>query len=130
MLKHLNGLLCLQFKRRKWLLYYVTIEWYCGVNSFTYGYFSVLKKMVEYSQVKVISKDLVNIFFNIDFKCFLIFKPSVYVFSHLLYIQILMYGNLDFLVKALSVVGVLYVSVLMSLFIFRQKIIAISRPKR
>ena len=86
--------------------------------------------MVEYSQVKVISKDLVNIFFNIDFKCFLIFKPSVYVFSHLLYIQILMYGNLDFLVKALSVVGVLYVSVLMSLFIFRQKIIAISRPKR
>ena len=92
--------------------------------------FSVLKKIVEYSQVKVISKDLVNIFFNIDFKCFLIFKPSVYVFSHLLYIQILMYGNLDFLVKALSVVGVLYVSVLMSLFIFRQKIIAISRPKR
>ena len=42
----------------------------CGVNSFTNAYFSVLKKMVEYFQVKVISKDLVNIFFNIDVKCF------------------------------------------------------------
>ena len=68
MLKYLNGLLCLQFERRIWVLDYLTIEWYCGINSFTYAYFSVLKKMVEYS--KVISKDLLNIFFNIDFKCF------------------------------------------------------------
>ena len=37
--------------------------------------------MVEYSLVKIIPKALVNIFFNKDFKCFLIFKPSVYVFS-------------------------------------------------
>ena len=121
MLKHLNGLLCLQCKRRKWVLDYPTIDVVCGVNSFTYGYFSVLKKTVEYSQVKLISKDLVNIFFNIDFKCFYIFKPSVYVFSDLLYIQILMCRNLDFLIKALTVFGVIFVSALMSLFIFCQK---------
>ena len=63
MLKHLNGLLCLQFERRIWVLDYLTIEWYCVlIASPTH--------IVEYSQVKVISKDLVNIFVNIDFKCF------------------------------------------------------------
>ena len=41
-----------------------------------------------------------------------------------------MYRNLDFLVKALSVVDVLFVSALLSLLIFRQKIIAIFRPKK
>ena len=40
-----------------------------------------------------------------------------------------MYQNLDFLVKALTVLGALFVSALMSLFIFRQKIVAIFRPK-
>ena len=54
----------------------------------------------------------------------------MYVFSGPLYIQILMYRNLDFLVKALSVVGALFVSALMSLFVFRQKIVAIFRPKK
>ena len=44
-------------------------------------------------------------------------------------IQIVMYRNLDFLVKALTVVGFLFVSALISLFIFRQKIVAIFRPK-
>ena len=44
-------------------------------------------------------------------------------------IQILVYQNLDFLVKALTVLGALIVSVLMSLFIFRQKIVVIFRPK-
>ena len=43
-------------------------------------------------------------------------------------IQILVYQNLDFLVKALTVLGALFVSVLMSLFIFRQKIVVIFRP--
>ena len=60
MLKYLNGLLCLQFKRPKWVSGYPTSEWYCGINSFT-RHFSVIKKMVEYSLVKVISKDLVKI---------------------------------------------------------------------
>ena len=54
----------------------------------------------------------------------------MYVFSDLLYIQILMYRNLDFLVKGLSVVDVLFVSALLSLLIFRQKIVAIFRPKK
>ena len=54
----------------------------------------------------------------------------MYVFSDLLYIQILMYRNLDFLVKALSVVGALFVSALMSLFVFRQKIVAFLDQKR
>ena len=53
----------------------------------------------------------------------------MYVFTDLLYIQILIHQNLDFLAKALSVVGVLFVSALMSLFTFRQKIVAIFRPK-
>ena len=53
----------------------------------------------------------------------------MYVFSDLLYIQILIYRNLDFLVKALTVVGVLFNSALMSLFISRQKIVAIFKPK-
>ena len=39
-----------------------------------------------------------------------------------------MHQNLDFLAKALSVVGV-FVSALMSLFTFRQKVVAIFRPK-
>ena len=83
MLKYLNDLLCLQFKRRpKWVFDYHTTEWYCGIKSFTYGYFFVLKKMAEYSLVKITFKTLVNIFFNKDFKCFLIFKASAYVFSH------------------------------------------------
>ena len=54
----------------------------------------------------------------------------MYVFSGPLYIQILMYRNFDFLVKALSVVDALVVSALMSLFVFRQKILAIFRPKK
>ena len=44
-------------------------------------------------------------------------------------IQILMYRNLDFFVRALTVVGILFLSALMSLFIFRPKIAAIFRPK-
>ena len=52
--------------------------------------------------------------------CFL--RPTVKI-------QIVMYRNLDFLVKALTVVGFLFVSALISLFIFRQKIVAIFRPK-
>ena len=52
--------------------------------------------------------------------CFL--RPTVKI-------QFFMFRNLDFLVKALTVVGVLFVSALMSLFIFRQKIVAIFRPK-
>ena len=52
--------------------------------------------------------------------CFL--RPTVKI-------QIFMFRNLDFLVKALTIVGVLFVSALMSLFIFRQKIVAIFRPK-
>ena len=69
MLKHLNGLLCLQFKRRERVLYYLKLSGIVVSNSFTHGNFSVLKKMVGFAQVKIISKDLVNIFFNIDFKC-------------------------------------------------------------
>ena len=34
MLKHLNGLLCLQFKRCKWVLDYDKIEWSCDIKSF------------------------------------------------------------------------------------------------
>ena len=52
--------------------------------------------------------------------CFL--RPTVKI-------QIVMYRNLDFLVEALTVVGFLFVSALISLFIFRQKIVAIFRPK-
>ena len=33
-LKLLNGLLCFQFKRCKWVLNYLKIEWYCGIKSF------------------------------------------------------------------------------------------------
>ena len=43
MWKYLNGLLCLQFKRRKWVLDYGKIGWYCGIKSFTYEHCSVLK---------------------------------------------------------------------------------------
>ena len=78
--------------------------------------------MVEFSQVKVISQDLVNIFFNTIFQTFSVFSQT-YREN-----QILMHRNLDFLVKALAVVGVLFVSALMSSFIFLQKI-AIFRPK-
>ena len=69
MLKHLNDLLCNSNIVNECC---VTLNLSGIVVSivFTYGYFSVLKKMVEFSQVKVISKDLVNIFFNIDFKYF------------------------------------------------------------
>ena len=70
MWKCLNGLLCLQFKRRKLVLGYGKTERYCGIESFTWGYSSVLKEMVEYSIVKVIPKDLVSTFFDKDFKCF------------------------------------------------------------
>ena len=66
MFKHLNGLLCLKLSRRKCVLDYRKIEWYCGIKRFTYGYFSVLKKIVDYSLVQVILKDLVSIFFNKD----------------------------------------------------------------
>ena len=79
--------------------------------------------MVEFSQVKDISQDLVNIFFNTIFQTFRVFSQT-YREN-----QILMHRNLDFLVKALAVVGVLFVSALMSSFIFRQKIVAIFRPK-
>ena len=34
MLKHLNGSLCLQLKRRKLVLDYGKLEWYCGIKSF------------------------------------------------------------------------------------------------
>ena len=68
MLKHLNGLLCLQFRRRKWVLDYDEIEWYRSIKRFTYGYFFVLKKMVEYSIVEVIPKELVSPFFGKDSK--------------------------------------------------------------
>ena len=34
MLKAFNGLLCLQFKRRNWVLDYGKIKWYCGIKSF------------------------------------------------------------------------------------------------
>ena len=54
---------------------------------------------------------------------------SVYFLRPKAKIQILMYRNLDFLFEALIVVGALCVSALMSLFIFRQKIVAIFRPK-
>ena len=57
--------------------------------------------MVEFSQVKVISQDLVNIFFNTIFQTFSVFSQT-YREN-----QILMHRNLDFLVKALAVVGVL-----------------------
>ena len=40
MLKHLNGLLCLQFQRPKWVLHCGKIEWNCGIKSFTYVCFS------------------------------------------------------------------------------------------
>ena len=54
---------------------------------------------------------------------------SVYFLRPKAKIQILMYRNLDFLFEALIVVGALCVSALMSLFIFRQKIVAIFRLK-
>ena len=57
--------------------------------------------MVEFSQVKVVSQDLVNIFFNTIFQTFSVFSQT-YREN-----QILMHRNLDFLVKALAVVGVL-----------------------
>ena len=34
MLKYLNGLLCLHFKCRKWVLDYGKIEWYYGIKVF------------------------------------------------------------------------------------------------
>lgn len=40
------------------------IEWCCGIKSFTYGYFPVLRKAVEYFLVKVVPKDLVKQFFD------------------------------------------------------------------
>ena len=43
----------------------------------------------------------------------------------ILYIQILMYRNIDFFVKSVTVVGVLLVSALMLLLYFRQEIVAI-----
>ena len=36
MWKYLNGLLCLQFKRRKWVLDYGKIEWYCGIKKISF----------------------------------------------------------------------------------------------
>ena len=48
---------------------YGEIEWYCGIKSFTYGYFSVLMKMTGYSIVEVIPKDVVSTFFDKDLKC-------------------------------------------------------------
>ena len=70
MLKHLNDLLCSQFKRRKCVLDYGKTKWDCGIKSLNYEYFSVLKKTVEYSLVKVIPKDLGSIFFEKKFKRF------------------------------------------------------------
>ena len=46
----------------------------------------------------------------------------------ILYIQVLMYRNLDFHVKSVAAIGVLLVSNLM-LFFFRQKIVAIFGKK-
>ena len=45
---------------------YGKIERYCRMKSFTYGYFSVLKKMVDYFLAKVTPKDLVNSFLDKD----------------------------------------------------------------
>ena len=48
----------------------------------------------------------------------------------ILYIQILMYRNIDFFVKSVTVVGVLLVSALMLLFYCRQEIVAIFGRKK
>ena len=94
---------------------YRKIEWYCGIKSFIHRYFSVLKKMVEYSLVKVISKHLLKNF-------------SICFLRLILHIQILMYRNLDFLVKSATVVGVLLVSASM-LFFLSEKIVAVLDEK-
>ena len=61
---------------------------------------------------------------------FLKFKKFGICFLRLiLYIQILMYRNLDFHVKSVAAIGVLLVSALM-LFFFRQKIVAIFGRKK
>ena len=70
MYKHLNDLLCLQSKRHKWVWDYGKIEWYCSIKIFTYEYISLLKKMVKYSLVKIITEDLVSTFFEKELKCF------------------------------------------------------------
>ena len=59
---------------------YGRIEWNCGIKSFNYGYFYVLMKMVDYSLVKVIPKDLVSAFFDKNFKYFFKFLKLRYMF--------------------------------------------------
>ena len=70
MLKHLNSL-CI-FNSNVVNEYWITVKW-SGI--------SVLKQIVEYALVKAIPNDLLNTFCDKDFKCFEIFKTSVYVFS-------------------------------------------------
>ena len=71
--------------------------------------------MLKYSPVKVIPKDLLSTFFDKDL--FLNFKNVIVCFLRLiLYIQILIYQNLDFLVKSAVVAGILLVSALMLFF--------------
>ena len=59
MLKHLNSLFI--FNSNVVNEYWITVKW-SGI--------SVLKQMVEYALVKVIPNDLLNTFFDKDFKCF------------------------------------------------------------
>ena len=53
---------------------YGKIEWYCGIKSFTCEYFSLLKKILKYSLVKVIPEYLVSSFFEKEIELFLNFQ--------------------------------------------------------
>ena len=62
---------------------------------------------------------------------FLNFKKFGICFLRLiLYIQILMYRNLDFHAKSVAAIGVFLVSALMFLSFFRQKIVAMFGRKK
>ena len=153
MWKHLNRLLCLHFKRRK-------IEWYCSIkkDSTTLILFCI-KVGPSHSNVCICFNDsrsemmqnafylilkalfVIKIFefserFNKNFlwkrhQMFLNFKKFGICFLRLiLYIQILMYRNLDFHAKSVAAIGVFLVSALMFLSFFRQKIVAIFGRKK
>ena len=78
-----------------------------------------LKKMIEYSLGKVIPKGLVSISFWRRLEMFLNFqKFSICFLGLIVYIQILIYRNFDFLDKSVTIVGILLVSTLMLFFYF------------
>ena len=125
MWKYLNGLLCLQFKRK--------IEWYCSIKiDSTTALLFCIKVGPSHSNVFIcfngsLSEMMKNAFYFILKALFVIkifgfserfnknflWKFSICFLRLIMYIQILMYQSLDFHFKSVAALGVLLVSALM-----------------